>query len=901
MSLSAGTHLGPYEILSPLGAGGMGEVYRARDTRLERTVAIKILPAHLSSDPVRKQRFEREAKTISSLNHPHICVLHDVGSQDGIDYLVMECVEGETLAKRLEKGPLPLELLLKFGAQIADALDKAHRNGVVHRDLKPGNIMLTPAGAKLLDFGLAKPAVPLTGGATLTATSMRTTPMTQEGTVVGTFQYMSPEQIEGKDLDGRSDIFSLGAVLYEMLAGQRAFEGKSQLSVASAILEKEPAPISTAKPLTPPALDRAIRRCLAKDPEERWQTARDIAIELKWIADSGLQSNAAAPGIERSKHSIQLTVAALALTAVIAAALGILYARKPAPDVRVTRTYVKAEAGSGFIFSGDQKGFAISPDGRNLAYVASTPSPDSKSALWIRPMDSLHARLLPGTEAAGFPFWSPDGRYIGFFAGGKLKKIDVQGGPPAIICDAPDGRGGSWNQQGDIVFTPTVNSPIYRVSASGGPISQLTTQNPSNNETTHRWPWFLPDGRHFIFLAGSTFTPSESATNSIMLGSLDSKETRLLFHTHYQAVYASGHMLFLRQSSLMAQPFDAKRFELTGEAAPVAEQVLEDSSIAHAWFSPSEDGVLLYAQGAAKNRQLVWFDRSGKQIEAVPGDDAYAGISLSRDGKKLAYYLDGTGFDVWAFDIARGVKTPLTFGASSGQGNLYPVWSPDGKYVVYTSYRDGKYGLYQKSADGSGGETLLLEGIDHFRVPTSWSTDGRFFIYHEGVSGGTYANGVPGGWSIWVLPLFGDHKAYPFIQSTFSAREANFSPDGKWLAYCSNESGEYRVYVVPFPGPGGKWQVSLGDGRGPLWRRDGKEIFYLSTDNKLMAVKVETSGGSFAASEARVLFDSHSYGVFGRYDASADGQRFVVVYEGNRPSSSTLTFVVSWPAELKKK
>ncbi len=878
----------------------MGEVFRARDTRLERTVAIKILPPQLSNDLVRRQRFEREAKTISSLNHPHICVLYDVGHQDGTDYLVMECLEGETLAKRLEKGPIAIEQVLKFGGQIADALDKAHRSGVVHRDLKPGNIMLTPTGAKLLDFGLAKPAVPLTTGATLTAAAATpTTPVTQEGTILGTFQYMSPEQIEGKELDGRSDTFSLGAVLYEMLTGQRAFQGKSQLSVASAILEREPAPISVVKPMTPPTLDHAIRRCLAKDPEERWQTARDVAIELKWIADSGPSTGAAHSAADRAGPRERILAIALVLAAGAAITFGILYAKRPATAPRVMRTYIKSEEASSFIFSGDQKGFAISPDGRNLAYVASTPTPDAKSALWIRPMDSLHARLLPGTEAAGFPFWSPDGRYIGFFAGGKLKKIDSQGGPPAIICDAPDGRGGSWNQQGDIVFTPTVNSPIYRVSASGGPITRLTMQDPSKNETTHRWPWFLPDGRHFIFLAGSTFTPRESASNSILMGSLDSKESKLLFHTHYQAVYASGHMLFLRQSSLMAQPFDAQRFEFTGEAVPIAEQVREDSSIAHAWFSPSANGLLLYAEGAAKNRQLVWFDRNGKQIEAVPGEDAYAGISLSRDGKKLAYYLDGNGFDVWGFDIARGVKTPLTFGAASGQGNLYPVWSPDEKYIAYTSYRDGKYSLYQKPADGSGGETVLLEGIDHFRVPTSWSTDGKFLVYHEGVSGGTYANGVPGGWSIWILPLFGDHKTYPFIQSSFSAREASFSPDGKWLAYCSNESGEYRVYVVPFPGSGGKWQVSIGDGRGPLWRRDGKEIFYLSADNKLMAVKVETSGGSFAAGGARALFDSHSYGVFGRYDASADGQRFVVVYEGNQ-SSSTLTSVLNWTADLKE-
>jgi eukaryotic-like serine/threonine-protein kinase len=900
MPLGPGTQLGPYEITAPLGSGGMGEVYRARDTRLERTVAIKILPVQFSSDPIRKQRFEREAKTISSLNHPHICVLHDVGSQNGIEYLVMECVEGETLAKRLEKGALPQEQVLKFGAQVADALDKAHRSGVVHRDLKPGNIMLTKSGVKLLDFGLAKPVAAMASLATVTVTAAKRSPATEQGTVVGTVQYMSPEQIEGKELDGRSDIFSLGAVLYEMLTGQKTFDGKSQLSVASAILEKEPAPISTVKPMPPPALDHALRRCLAKDPDDRWQTARDIAIELKWIADSDPSPSAAAPFMKRASSRERILTIALVLAAGAAITLGILYLKRPVPDSPVTRAYIKAEEGSGFIFSGDQKGFAISPDGLNLAYVASTTSPDSKSALWLRPMDSLRARLLPGTEAAGFPFWSPDSRYIGFFAGGKLKKIDTQGGPPAIICDAADGRGGSWNQQGDIVFTPTVNSPIYRVSASGGLIAQLTAQNPSNNETTHRWPSFLPDGRHYIFLAGSTFTPSESATNSVVMGSLDSKETKLLFHTHYQAAYASGHMLFLRQSSLMAQPFDTKRLELTGDAVPIAEQVLEDSSIAHAWFSPSANGLLLYAEGAAKNRQLVWFDRTGKQIGAVPGDDAYAGIGLSRDGKKLVYYLDGTGFDVWDFDIARGVKTPLTFGASSGQGNLYPVWSPDGKYVAYTSYRNGKYGLYQKSADGSGGETLLLEGIDHFRVPTSWSTDGKFLVYHEAVPGGTYANGVPGGWSIWVLPLFGDHKAYPFIQSNFSAREANFSPDGKWLAYCSNESGEYRIYVVPFPGPGGKWQVSFGDGRGPLWRRDGKEIFYLSADNKLMAVKVETSGGTFAAGGAHVLFDSHSYGVFGRYDASADGLRFVVVYEGNRPSS-TLTSVVNWTAELRKK
>jgi eukaryotic-like serine/threonine-protein kinase len=900
MPLAPGTKLGPYEILSPLGAGGMGEVYRARDTRLGRDVAIKIMPKEMSADAARKQRFEREAKIISGLQHANICVLHDVGTQDGVDYLVMECVEGETLAKRLEKGALTQEQVLKYGAQIADALDKAHRSGIVHRDLKPGNIMLTAGGVKLLDFGLAKAAI-LLSGATVSAVAMSTSPVTQEGTIVGTFQYMSPEQVEGKELDGRSDIFSLGAVLYEMLTGQRAFPGKSQLSVASSILEKEPVSIVSIKPLTPSSFERAIRRCLAKDPEERWQTARDLAIELKWIADSGSSAGAAAPPRKAGVTSREAILAiALVLALGAATILGLLYKGRPAADVHITRTYIKPQSTSSFIFSGDQKGFALSPDGRNIAYVAATPTSDAKSVLWIRPLDSLEARILPGTEAAAFPFWSTDSRNIGFFAGGKLKRIDSQGGPPANICDAPDGRGGSWNQQGDIVFSPTVNSPIYRVSASGGPITKLTTQNSSDNETTHRWPWFLPDGRHFIFLAGSTFTPRESSTNSIRMGSLDSKESKLLLRSHYQAMYASGNLLFLRQSSLMAQPFDETRLELTGEAVPIAEQVREDTSIAHAWFAPSANGQLLYAEGAAKERQLVWFDRSGNRIGGVPGADAYGGLALSPDGKKVAYYLDGTGFDVWVFDIARGVKTPLTFGSSSAQGNLYPVWSPDGKYVAYTSFRDGKYGLYQKSADGSGGETQLLEGSDHFRVPTSWSSDGKFLVYHEGVSGGTYANGVPGGWSIWILPLFGDRKTYPFLQSSFSAREATFSPDGKWLAYCSNESGEYRVYVVPFPGSGGKWQVSRGDGRGPLWRRDGKELFYLSADNKLLAVTVNASGGTFSAGDAHVLFDSQSYGVFARYYNSADGQRFVVVYEGSQPSSS-LTFISNWTPEVKKK
>jgi Tol biopolymer transport system component len=890
MPLNPGTKLGPYEIQSPLGAGGMGEVYRAKDTRLERAVAIKILPAQVSSDPVRKQRFEREARTISNLNHPNICTLHDIGSQDGVDYLVMECVEGETLAKRLEKGPLPLDQVLKYGAQIADALDKAHRAGIVHRDLKPGNIMLTAAGAKLLDFGLAKPATPLVSGVTLTAAATQTTPVTQEGTVVGTFQYMSPEQVEGKDLDGRSDIFSLGAVLYEMLTGQRAFQGKSQLSVASAILEKEPAPLSAIKPMTPPALEHAIRRCVAKEPEERWQTARDLSLELKWIAEPGALPRVGVRAARSVAKRELAMVAALVAAAATAIVFGVLYARRPAEEKMVAKAYIKPMPNSSLIYSGTAAGFALSPDGRTLAYVATTP--DGKSALWVRPIDSGQAQILAGTDGATYPFWSPDSRFIAFFAGGKLKKIEPAGGPAFVICNASDGRGGSWNREGDILFAPSVSASIYRVSATGGAISPITTLDASKGETTHRWPYFLPDGRHFLYFTGSVFSPRESLRNSVMVGSLDSKESRFLLHSHTNAIYASGQILFMRQSTLMAQPFDLGRMKLIGEAVAIADRLEEGRSVAKGLFSASENGLLTYVEGSGgADRQLLWFDRGGKQVGEIPGTDSYAGVRIAPDGKKVAYYLDSSGYDVWNYDLTRGVKTPLTFGSGSAQGNLYPVWSPDGRRVIFTSYRDEKYGLYMKPSDGSGPEELLLGGIERIRFPTDWSPNGKFL---------TYIEGALGGWAIWMLPLEGRDKPYLLHKSEFSEREASFSPDGKWLAYCSNESGVYRVYVVAFPGPGGKWQVSPDGGCGPRWRRDGKEIFYLSLDNKLMASEVNAGGSSFRVGATRALFATRAYGVFGKFDASADGQRFLIPYETEQPNAA-ITLVVNWDARLAKK
>ena len=886
MTLSPGSLLGPYEVLAPLGAGGMGEVYRARDTRLDRTVAIKILPAHLSDKPMAGERFEREARAISALNHPNICHLYDVGSQDGLRFLVMEYLEGETLADRLGKGPLPLDQFLRCALELCEGLEAAHRSGVVHRDLKPGNIMLTKAGAKLQDFGLAKPSVAADAGGSRLQTMSRS--LTAEGSWVGTFQYMSPEQVEGKDVDGRSDIFSLGAVLYEMLTGRRAFEGKSQLSVASAILEKEPASISEAKPMTPQALDYAIRTCLVKDPEKRWQAVRDLAHLLTWIAQSGTRADAFAPRAGRRKTRERWFFAALAVTAVALLVLGVREAGRTPVEESVIRSYVKPMAGSSLLLS-DASGFSLSPDGRTLAYVATTS--EKESVLWIRPIDSLRAQPLVGTSGAKYPFWSPDGRFVGFFAGGKLKVIEPSGGPSLTLSDAADGRGATWNRDGVILFAPSVNSPLHRVSASGGSSVPVTTLEPSKNEISHRWPCFLPDGRHFLFLAGSVFTSTENPTNTVQVGSLDSRETRTLLHAHAGACYASGHILFLRQNTLMAQPFDLTRLELAGNAVPVADPVQEAEIFSRGLFSASENGRLAFVEGrAGGERQLVWYDRSGKQIGSVPGNGAYASPRISPDGKRLLFYLDSGGYDIWTYDMVRGVKSPQTFGSASSQGNIFPVWSPDGKRIAFTSYHDGKYFLSEKVSDGSSEAEVLLEGANRYRFPSDWSPDGKSLIYHEGSQGG---------WSIWVLPLTGDRKPRPFLKNPVSSRDASFSPDSKWVAYCSNESGEYKVYIAPFPGPGGKWLVSSGAGYSPRWRRDGREIFYFTPDNEVMAVDVKPAVNLVEVGTAHPLFETFSYGVFGRFDVTPDGQRFVVPFEAGEPSTA-ITLVVNWPADLKR-
>jgi len=885
MTLTAGQKLGPYELGEPIGAGGMGEVYRARDTRLDRTVAIKVLPAHLADSSDLRQRFEREARAISSLNHPHICSLYDVGHQDGVSFLVMEFLEGETLAQRLEKGAMPLSDVLKYGVQIADALDKAHRQGVVHRDLKPGNIMLTPqGGAKLMDFGLAKSAIAAASISSMTAPAHATSPITTKGMIVGTFQYMSPEQVEGKEVDARSDLFAFGAVLYEMLTGQRAFQGKSQLSVASAILEKEPEPISIAQPLTPPSLDRTIRKCLAKDPEDRWQTARDLQLELKWIAESGSQAGAPAVVVAGRKQRELLAWIAAAALAVVAIAFAVGFVlRAPQPPPVLRATVLPPE-------KTDIQAAAVSPDGTRLAFSAR--SADGTIKLWVRSLDALSAQALSGTEGAYLPFWSADSRSLGFFTtDGKLKKIEASGGPPITLCDASTARGGTWNRDGVILFGLVGRNGIQRVSSAGGAATPVTKLDEARKDANHRWPVFLPDGQHFLFNVRST-DRSLAQGEELHVGSLDGKVNKKLLPVSFNVQYASGHTLFVRESTLMAQPFDTKRLEFAGDAFPIAEQVLTVGGYGYAAISASENGVLAYRTGAGQSgSKLAWFDRQGKELGALGDQAIYFNPKISSNGQKVAVDISDPKVgppDVWVYDVARGLRTRLTF---DSQADMLPVWSPDGTRVAFRSARRGPDDLYMKDASGAGNDELLFESAEN-KVATSWSADGRYLLFDS--------NNPKTGRDIWVLPMKGERKPYLFLQTDYQESEAMFSPDGRWVAYRSNESGREEIYVKPFPGPAGRWQVSTGGGTRAKWRRDGKEILYLADDDKIMSAEIRVKGTAIEVGAVKALFQVRPQRPGSIFDATADGQRFLVNAAVVEQSASPVTLVVNWPAGVKK-
>ena len=869
-----GRTLGHYRIDAKLGEGGMGQVYKALDTRLDRAVAIKVLSPHLAQNPDLRQRFEREARVISSLNHPHICTLYDVGQEDGIDFLVMEYLEGETLAARLARGALEIDQVLRYAVQTAQALAQAHRQGVYHRDLKPGNVMLTKAGAKLLDFGLAKlvrPARPAAPDAPTLADQLTAT-----GTILGTIQYMAPEQLEGRDAAASGDIFSFGAVLYEMITGRKAFEGRSQANVITAIMSSQPPPILTLQPAAPPALAHVVEKCLAKDPEERWQNAHDLAGELEWMAGSSAVPAVQAPATRppRSRREILTAITASALLVALVT-LGAIHFREVPEKPRAIRFHVALPENLVF------RSFdfpVVSPDGERIVFSVGT-SPGTPAGLWVRSLNSLTAQPLAGASGL-FPFWSPDGRAVGFFSQGKLLRVDISGAPPLNLCDTGgDLGGGTWGLDGTILF----GSPggLRSVPASGGEPKPVTAVDTARGEASHTWPQFLPDGRRFLY-----FINGNTEVRGIYAGSLGSKDKTRLVAAEFNGVYARGHLLFLRGSALMAQPFDPAKDRLTGDPSPVADPVSRQvGTFAAAHFSASEAGILTYVEGAGiANGELVWINRDGRKLGTAGEPADYSNPALSPDGSRLAVGLRDprtSTRDIWLLDFKRGSSSRFTFDAAD---DFNPAWSPDGRRIAFSSNRKGSRDLYWKASDGTGEEELLLASSLDKNVE-DWSLDGKWLTFNEASR------------AMGALRLEPERKATPVLKGQFTQIEGRLSPNGRWIAYRSNESGRPEVYVQSFPPGSGKWQISTGGGTEPAWRRDGKELFFMA-DRKLMAAETRTEGSSFETGIPKALFEPPRLGTQNRnrYVATADGKRFLFVVPLDSTSSRPFVVVVNWDA-----
>jgi eukaryotic-like serine/threonine-protein kinase len=894
---------GPYRTTTLLGAGGMGEVYLAEDTRLQRKVALKLLAPRLLRDPQSRARFVREARSVSRLNHPHICVLYDIGQQDGIDYLVMEYLEGETLAARLQRGPLPSDQALRYALEIASALDKAHRHAVTHRDLKPGNIMLTKSGAKLLDFGLAKlgrPATKVGDG-----TSADPSSVSARGSIVGTLQYMSPEQLETKEADARTDIFAFGAVLYEMWTGRKAFEGPSQSSVIAAIMRVDPPPVSSLQAMTPRAIDRIVRICLTKDPDERWQTAHDVKLQLQAIAEEGPQPAAAGPrGSRREKGKWlgkALWTVASVLVLALAVSLAFLY-RKPEP---LQQTQFLIDVPPRPNVASDPFGISVSPDGGKVAYVGAN---SSGPILFVRPIDSVIAQPVAGTEGVLQHFWSPDSRYIGFSANRKLWKVEASGGSPQLVCSLliPRFYGASWGSNGVILFGGPADygriNVIYRVPATGGTPMGISSPDESRQETGHIWPHFLPDGRHFLYLAWSK-APQNRA---IVVGSLDSSEKTFIMQSDSKAFYtAPGYLIFQRDGALLAQPFDPKQLRRTGEPIRVADEIAiaklnRGGEPGHGAFDVSsglENNVLVYRKLTQK-LQLRWIDRSGKPTEIAVPAGGYLGPDLSPDGKYLAIHNhEGLGGDVWVIERSTGKMSRLTL--DTFQENSSPIWSPDGSHIAFGSHRNGKWGIYQKAWDGSGVEEALVEDEKLALMPTSWSKD--YILYSANPNIDALEDRA------WALSLK-DRKAAPlFPDSKFRQFLPQMSPDQKLFAYISTEDGTYQVYVESFPPGNGKVRVSKNFGFYSRWA-SGNELFFLDSPNggNMMSSEIRVSGSKLTASLPIQLFptsfsnvmDTHKNSFHG-FAVSRDNQYFLIP-ENPMIKAPPITVVQNWTAGLGK-
>ena len=892
IGLAEGSRLGPYQILGQIGAGGMGEVYRALDTRLDRIVAIKVLPAHLSLHPDARARLEREARAVSSLSHPHICILYDIGSQDHIDYLVMEYLEGETLAARLDRSALPLDQALSVAIQVADALQAAHRIGLTHRDLKPANVMLTKSGAKLLDFGLAKFATvsPLTKGETATAA------LTDPGTILGTFQYMAPEQLEGKEADARTDIFAFGTLLYEMLTGRRAFDAASQASLIAAIMSSDPPPISSLQPLTPPALDYIVRMCLMKDPDRRWQSAQDVKLQLQSIATGGLPETLSS-ATPRGRLREHLWMAAAAVSLLVAGLAWLLRAPSATP-ASVTRFQVLAPENTIFASLIAGGSIRLSPDGHRLGFVARVPGERNK--IWVRPLNLFAAHPLAGTEGASHIFWSWDGRFIAFFADGKLKKTEV--GPAAtgkttvqVVCSIPDGWSGSWGKEDVVLLSRRSHAPLYRVAANGGVPTPASTLDRANGEIQQMWPSFLPDGRHFLYL--SYPGPGEH-TRGVYLAALDSSgRTSLLKEEPSNADYAPpGYLFFVRERALMAQPFDAGHFRVMGDAFTL-EARIGFAAIAGGNFSVSENGTLAYGTGDdIITTQLAWYDRAGKRLGTIGEPGGYRQPQLSSDGSRLVVErldLESRASDIWTYDLARGVNSRLTFGPG---WQYMPIMSNDASRIAFASIRNGS-NLFQKPATGVGDAELLITSKAS-QYLCDWSRDGKFvLLVREG--DGTKED-------LWILPMFGDRKPYPFLQTEFYEGQGQFSPDGKWIAYASDETGTPEVYVQSFPAAQAKSRISIKGGTQPRWRGDGREIFYLAADRKMMAAPVISASSRLEVGTPAALFQTKMASIDGElgpyivfnYAVTSDGKRFLLNEPSGEEVSPAVSVVLNWTSNL---
>ena len=890
MSLAPGLRLGAYEILTLLGAGGMGEVYRARDTRLGRDVAVKIVPGALSGDAVRLQRFEQEARAAAALNHPNILAVYDVGAHDGLPFIVSELLEGETLRERLKTGPLPVRKAIEAAIQIAQALAVAHEKGIVHRDLKPDNVFINRDGrAKVLDFGLAKLTQadsPLVGD-----TNAPTTPrQTQVGVVLGTIGYMAPEQVRAQAVDHRADVFAFGAILYEMLSGRRAFTGETTIDTMTSILKEDPPDLPLADRHIPPALARIVDRCLEKSPERRFHSMHDLAIALETLS-SHSETSISEPSVvgrQRSRVWVPWAVAALAVIAASAAG-GWMYVNKSV-DVATYRSSLLPPEGVVIDEQAPSRLFALSPDGSRLAFVGF--GMDRRRMLWVRSLDSLAAQQLTGTEDAFAPFWSPDGRSIGFFAanGGKLKRIDIDGGPPATLCDYSGAPGGAdWNEDGVILFTTTGSSDgaLRRVSASGGAPEIVLKADSAAGESGIWWPVFMPDNRRFLYLSIS----GARTARGVFAGSLDNAQRKVILKAGSNVRYANGRLLFLRNNTLMSQPFDPQDLELSGAAIPVAERIQMNPPTGA--YSVSDNGVLVYKTGdQSAGVRLTWFDIQGRQLSTLGDAANYGDLQLSPDGRRAAVSLadSATGTrDVWTVDLVRELPTRFTFDASEDSN---PVWSQNGDRIFFRSVRNNTVHIYERPSSGSAGETLVLSSkIPIF--PIDVSSDGKFLLYSTPNAGAL---------DLWALPMTGDdRKPFPVVNSRFAEITGRFSPDGRWIAYMSNESGRQEIYVTAFPGGGGKWQVSSSGGTSPIWSRNGRQIFYFSPgDAQLMAASVTASGAAVDIGQARVLFRVRPGGLRSFFDVAADG-RFLFTAARDQAESPPLTLVVNWAAELERK